>query len=98
MVKHIVTFQFSGTEEERKSIAKAFRDALVALPDQIEQLKSIEVGINENPAETWDMVLTATADSMADVAIYSAHPAHIAAVRLIADYKKSRACIDYTID
>lgn len=98
MVKHIVTFQFSGSDEERKAVATAFRDALVALPTQIEQLKSIEVGINENPSEAWDLVLTATADTMADVAAYSAHPAHVAAVRLIAANKKSRACVDYTID
>lgn len=97
MVKHIVTFQFKGTPAERRAVAEAFRDALVALPDQIEQLKSIEVGINENPAEAWDLVLTAQAETLEDVAIYSAHPAHQAAVALIADHKAARACVDYTV-
>ena len=32
MVKHIVMFKFSGTDEERLDVAKSFRDALVALP------------------------------------------------------------------
>ncbi len=96
MVKHIVTFKFKGTPEERLDVAKKFADALNALPDQIEELKSIEVGINENPAESWDLVLTATADSLADVAAYSAHPAHVAAVAIMAPYKEERACVDYT--
>lgn len=74
MVKHIVTFKFKGSDEVRKEIARKFADALMALPAQIAELKSIEVGINENPKESWDLVLTATADSLEDVAIYSAHP------------------------
>lgn len=97
MVKHIVMFKFSGTDEERLAVATKFRDALVALPSQIEQLRSIEVGINVNPSETWDLVLTAVADTLADVAVYSAHPAHVAAVALIADHKESRACVDYEV-
>ncbi len=98
MVKHVVTFQFTGTAAERKAVAENFRDALVALPAQIPQLHSIEVGLNENPTETWDLVLTATADSLEDVAIYSAHPAHQTAVAIIAGHKGARACVDYTID
>lgn len=97
MIKHIVTFQFEGDAEQRIDVARRFRDALMALPAQIEQLRSIEVGINENPAETWDLVLTAIADTLEDVAIYSAHPAHVAAVELIKGCKKNRACVDYSI-
>lgn len=97
MVKHVVMFRFKGSPEERKQVAKRFMEALVQLPDDIPQLKSIEVGININPSETWDLVLTATADSLEDVAIYSAHPAHQAAVAIIAPYKEDRACVDYEI-
>ena len=97
MVKHIVTFKFKGNDEERQNVARQFAEALVALPDQIEELKSIEVGINQNPTETWDLVLTATAETLEDVAKYSAHPAHVAAVQIIAPYKEDRACVDYTI-
>lgn len=97
MVKHIVTFKFKGTPEERKDVATRFAEALIQLPCEIPQLKSIEVGLNMNPAETWDLVLTATADSLEDVAIYSAHPAHQAAVAIIAPYKDERACVDYQV-
>ena len=97
MIKHVVTFKFKGTKEERKEVATKFAEALVQLPDDIPQLKSIEVGLNMNPAESWDLVLTATADSLEDVAIYSAHPAHQAAVAIIAPYKEARACVDYEV-
>lgn len=97
MVKHVVTFKFKGSSEERADIARRFAEALIALPEQIEELKSIEVGININPKETWDLVLTATADSLEDVAAYSAHPAHVAAVQIMAPFKEDRACVDYMI-
>ena len=96
MVKHIVTFKLSGTPEERRRVAKEFADALMALPSKIEVLESMEVGINENPAEDWDVVLTAIVPTMADVEIYSKHPAHVAAAGLLAGHKEARACVDYS--
>lgn len=95
MVKHIVTFKLTGAPEERLAVAKSFKAALEALPQQIEVLKSIEVGINENPAESWDVVLTAIVDTMEQVDIYAKHPAHVAAAGLLAGHKEARACVDY---
>ncbi len=95
MVKHIVSFKLSGTPEERMEVALKFKAALEALPEQIEVLHSMEVGINQNPNETWDVVLTAVVDTMADVEVYAKHPAHVAAAGLLAGHKDSRACIDY---
>jgi len=95
MVKHIVTFKLSGTPAERMDIAGKFRDALLALPAQIDVLESMEVGINENPSEDWDVVLTAVVPDMRSVEIYAKHPAHVAAASLLAGHKESRACVDY---
>ncbi|MDE7396808.1 MAG: Dabb family protein [Muribaculum sp.] len=95
MVKHIVTFKLSGTVEERLEIARRFKDALLMLPEQISVLKSMEVGINENPDESWDVVLTAVVPTMADVEVYAKHPAHVAAAALLAGHKENRACVDY---
>lgn len=96
MVKHIVSFKFTGTDDERLAVARKFAEALLALPAQIEVLESMEVGINENPAEDWDLVLTAIVPTLADVEKYAKHPAHVAAAGLIAGHKGSRACVDYT--
>lgn len=97
MVKHIVAFKLSGTAEHRRDLATRFKEALDALPAQIDVLRSIEVGINENPAESWDIVLTAVVDTMADVAVYAAHPAHVAAASIIARDRVDRACVDYEV-
>lgn len=95
MVKHIVSFKFKGEEGVRREYAKKFKEALMALPAVIPCLESMEVGINENPAETWDLVLTAVVPTMADVDVYAKHPAHVAAAGIIAPVKDSRACVDY---
>lgn len=95
MVKHIVAFKLTGTAEERREVAIKFKEALMALPEQIEVLRSMEVGINENPSETWDVVLTAVVDKMSDVEVYAKHPAHVAAAGLLAGHKGDRACVDY---
>lgn len=95
MVKHIVTFKLTGTADERRAVAEKFRAALLALPATIDCLESMEVGINENPAEDWDVVLTAVVPTMADVERYAKHPAHVAAAGLLAGHKDSRACVDY---
>ena len=95
MTKHIVMFKLQGSDEERRESALRFKAALDALPEQIDVLQSIEVGLNENPAEDWDIVLTAIVPTLADVATYAQHPAHLAAAALIKDVKQARACVDY---
>lgn len=96
MVKHIVAFKLKGSSEERLNIARQFKAALEALPSQIDVLQSIEVGINENTSEEWDIVLTAIVNTLEEVSIYAKHPAHVAAAGIIASYKEARACVDYT--
>jgi flagellin-specific chaperone FliS len=95
MVKHIVMFQLAGSDAERLEVAKKFKAALEALPKVIDVLQSIEVGLNQNPAEQWDVVLTALVPTMADVATYANHPAHLAAAALLKGHKQNRACVDY---
>ena len=95
MVKHIVTFKFSGSEIERREVCDRFAAALMALPEKIDCLESMEVGINENPAESWDLVLTAIVPTMADVEVYAKHPAHVAAAALVKPQIEGRACVDY---
>lgn len=95
MVNHIVSFKLKGTVEERLDAARRFRDALMALPEQIDVLESMQVGINENPAEDWDVVLIARVPTMADVEVYAKHPAHVAAAAIVGPVKEARACVDF---
>jgi hypothetical protein len=95
MVKHIVTFKLNGDAETRRRVASEFATALMALPEKITCLRSMEVGLNENPAEDWDVVLTAVVETMAEVGEYAKHPAHVAAAAIVGPYKAARACVDY---
>lgn len=88
-------FKLTGEDSVRREVAEKFAEALRALPAQIDVLQSIEVGLNENPAEDWDVVLTAIVPTMADVEVYAKHPAHVAAAGLLAGHKELRACVDY---
>lgn len=97
MVKHIVVFTLKGSPEERADLSRRFRDALVGLPDVIDCLESIEVGLNANPAEKADLVLTAVVPSMSDVAVYASHPSHVAAAELLKGHVADRSCVDYEV-
>lgn len=88
-------FKLRGETAERLDASRRFAEALNALPGKISCLKAMEVGINENSAEDWDVVLTATIDSMENVAVYAKHPDHVAAAAIVAPLKQSRACVDY---
>lgn len=97
MVKHIVMFKLKGTAEERREVATRFAEALMQLPSKIECLQSMEVGLNGNPSEDWDVALTAIVPTMADVEVYAKHPDHVAAAAIVAPHKEGRACVDYEI-
>lgn len=95
MIKHIVTFKLKGSHEERHKVASEFKEALLELPQKIECLKSIEVGINCNPEEKWDLVLTAVVADMHDLQSYANNPHHLKAASIIKDFKEDRACVDF---
>lgn len=94
-MKHTVIFKLTGSAEERRALAGRFAEALMELPAIIPQLSSMQTGLNVNPKEDYDVILTAEADTLADIAAYSAHPAHLACVEIIKGHIASRACVDW---
>ena len=71
MIRHIVLFklvEFPSVEEKTAKLNE-IKSGLEALKDKIEQLKLIEVGINVNPNETFDLALVTEFDSLADLDI-----------------------------
>lgn len=97
MVKHIVLFKLKEElpATEKQAVMNQFKEAIEALPAKISVIRKIEVGLNVNPAEAWDIALYSEFDSQEDVKIYAAHPDHVAAGKLLADVKLNRACVDY---
>lgn len=99
MVKHIVLFKLKdeAPAEARLAAMNAFKAAIEALPAKIPFIRSIEVGLNINPAETWSIALYSEFDSLDGVRRYAVHPDHVAAGKLLAEVRESRACVDYEL-
>ena len=97
MVKHIVMFKLKDTlsKEEKQVVMNDFKAAIEALPAQIDIIRKVFVGFNFNEAEEWDICLESEFDSLDDVKVYAAHPAHVAAAGILKDAKQDRACVDY---
>ncbi|MFW9623290.1 Dabb family protein [Bacteroides graminisolvens] len=97
MVKHIVLFKLKEElpATEKQAVMNQFKEAIEALPAKISVIRKIEVGLNVNPAEAWDIALYSEFDSLEDVKTYAVHPDHVAAGKLLSDVKLNRACVDY---
>lgn len=97
MVKHIVLFRLKEDLdiEARSRVADDFKVAIEALPAKIDFIRHIEVGININGDESFDVALYSEFDTLDDVRAYSRHPDHIAASGIIKPYTEARACVDY---
>lgn len=94
MIKHIVLFKFKTCEGKEESIRK-IKASLESLPSIIPELRGINVGINVNAKEKWDMCLEAIVENLHDLEVYASHPAHVQIVTsMIAPVKEDRACID----
>lgn len=100
MVKHVVLFQLKADMDAallKEDIMLQFKQAIEALPAKIRFIRHIEVGINRNPSETFDLALVSEFDSMEAVMAYSIHPEHLAAASIIGPYKAARSCVDYEL-
>lgn len=99
MVKHIVLFKLkeAASAQSKLEAARRFKEAIEALPAVIPSIRRIEVGLNINEAESWSIALYSEFDSLDEVKAYAVHPAHVAAGKLLAEVRESRACVDYEV-
>lgn len=98
MIKHIVLFKLKPFDDEaaKKAVMSEIKTKLEALIHIIPELKKIEVGLNINPAEQWDVALVTEFEKMEDLPVYANHPAHVAISKdIIASVKEGRACVDF---
>lgn len=99
MVKHIVLFKLKDevSADEKLAAMNNFKAAIEALPAKIPVIRKVEVGLNMNPGETWNIALYSEFETLDDVKSYAVHPDHVAAGKLLATVKESRACVDYEL-
>lgn len=97
MIKHIVLFKLKNTvsRDEKNRVMIGFKAAIESLPAKISVIRKIEVGLNMNPEESYDIALYSEFDSLEDVNQYANHPDHVAAGKILVESKESRACVDY---
>lgn len=98
MVRHIVMFKLKefASPAEKQAKLDEIKTRLEALIDKIDVLRKIEVKLNCNPEESWDLILITELDSLADVSTYANHPEHVAVAKgIIGPVKADRACVDY---
>lgn len=97
MVRHIVLFRLkeSLSQAEKRDIAVRFKTAIEALPEVIGFIGKIEVGLNINENEKFDIALYSEFKTLDDVKAYSAHPSHVAAAGILTGHVDERACVDF---
>lgn len=94
MLVHIVMFQFKE-ENKEENLAKV-KAMLEALPEKIDTLKSMEVGIDISRSErSFDLVLTSTFENQAGLDVYVPHPAHQEVVSVIKEVTTLSKVVDY---
>lgn len=96
MIRHIVMWKFKG--EDREKNAHRAKDMLIRLPERIDVIDSFEIGINfwdEDVA--FDLAMTLTFRTRADLRAYRSHPDRIRVIELISKMRKQRVVVDYEI-
>lgn len=97
MIKHIVLFKMrddidASQKETELQVIKAGLEALLGI---VPSLRSMEVGINCNPAEKFDLALISTFDDLEGLNAYAVHPDHLAVGKRIRAILDVRACNDF---
>lgn len=96
MVVHIVMFKFKE-ENKEQNILKT-KELLEALVEKIEDLKSLEVGIDFNQTQrAFDLSLYSTFESKEALKVYATHPAHLEVIAFIKEVTLESKVVDYEL-
>ncbi|WP_304546262.1 Dabb family protein [Sulfurimonas microaerophilic] len=97
MIVHIVMFKF---KEENKALNLAkVQKKLENLEVLIDELKSMEVGINFTEADrAMDLSLYSTFESVEDLQTYAVHPEHLKVVEFIKEVTLESKVVDYVLE
>ena len=96
MIVHIVMFKFK--EENKSQNLVVVEKRLNELVEKIDELKSIEVGIDFNGSErAFDLSLYSTFETKQDLNTYAVHPAHLEVVSFIKEVTQESKVVDYEL-
>ena len=93
MIKHIVMFKLK--DGNKKSIEKVV-NALKTLEENIDVLRSAEIGVNFTESErSYDIVLTTEFDNRDALDAYGPHPKHLPVVETVRSLCSGSVVVDY---
>lgn len=97
MIKHIVMFQLKefNSPEAKEAKLHEIKAGLEGLMGKVPTLLSMEVAINCNPKEKYDIVLISEFETLEALEAYAIHPDHVAVGGIIRECMQGRACVDY---
>lgn len=97
MIKHIVMFQLKefSTPEAKEAKLHEIKSGLEGLMGKVPTLLSMEVGINCNAKEKYDITLVSEFETLEALEAYAIHPDHVAVGAIIRECMQARACVDY---
>jgi len=94
MIVHIVFLEFKD-EKKQQNIQKV-KELLEALPSKIDELISLEVGINFDTApRAMDLSLYTTFETKEDLSTYATHHEHLKVVEVIKKVTEFSKVVDY---
>jgi hypothetical protein len=95
MLTHIVFFKL---KERTPEVVQKTIEVLFNMEGKIEQLLSIEVGADVVHSErSFDIALVTKFHSLADLAIYNAHPLHQEVIAYMGTVREAAVSVDYEV-
>jgi hypothetical protein len=93
MLTHIVFFKL---KEHTPEVLQKTKEVLMNMEGKIEQLLSIEVGVDIIHSErSYDIALVTKFHSLEDLAIYNAHAVHQEVITYIGTVREASVSVDY---
>jgi hypothetical protein len=93
MLTHIVFFKL---KERTPEVVQKTKEVLLNMEGKIEQLLSIEVGVDVVHSErSYDIALVTKFNSLAELEIYVVHPIHKEVIAYIGTVREASASVDY---
>lgn len=98
MITHIVQWKVKdhAAALEKPEILEKLKSMLEALPEQIPEIISLKVGINQKPSDAAsDIVLLSTFADWEALDGYQIHPAHQEVVAFVKEVVSERRVVDF---
>lgn len=97
MIKHIVMWNLKD-DVDVEATRNELRSKLEGLLNQVETLKSVQVGFNHNPTDAArDIALYTEFDDQQGLDAYVVHPAHVEVATYVKSVTQDRVVADYEI-